>query len=1082
MQNNFFTRNSLKTRLALTMLGMILLSLWSLALYANRQLRQDLQSLIEQQQFSAASLVAAEIDQEVGDRLRALESIAAEIHSDLLASAAPLQDFLEHQPLLQAMFNGGTFVTDASGVARASLPHSAKRIGVSYISMKAMNAELLQGRPSVGKPHTGLLLNAPVLTLAVPVRDAQNKSIGVLVGVIDLGQPNFLDKITSSAYGNTGGYVLVAKKYRLIITATDKSRTLETLPAPGVMPLADRFIQGFEGSGFATTPKGVPVLASAKGIPTADWYLAVLLPTEEAFAPIDRLLRDMLLATSLASLLGCLGVWWLVRRHLAPLSASASTLAAMIGGEQFPAPLDIVRIDEVGTLITAFNHLMGVLQERETALRQSEQRFRILIEWTPDTYAIHRNGKIIYVNPAGVKLFGATSEQDILGKPILDFVHPDDRQTVMARVQGSLEKNINPPLVEEKFLKLDGSTIEAEIQGQLILYDGQPASQVVLRDVGERKQRQRRLEQLLAEQKAMLENDLVGIIKVVNRKIVRTNSAHEKMFGYGPGEMDGASARPNYPSEESFQATSTAAYRALAAGGIFSAQIEQVRKDGSRFWVDMRGVALDSQLRETLWVFLDITARIQIEDDLRRVKDRYDIATMIGKVGTWDWDPRSGDLAWSDQTFRLMGFEPGSVTPTYELYLGLVHPDDREFLNEGVQCALHERKPYALDCRIVLGNAKEIICHVTGKVEFDANDQPMRMLGTIQDITERKNAERALCESEEKYRLIFDESVAAVFVFDASKNFIDANQSGLDLLGYSRQELLHMSIPEVDADPVVVQPAHEQLLAGQQIVNYEHCLRRKDGTVITVLNNSIALTDQSGKVVGMLSTLIDVSERKQAEVALQSALRDKMALLHEVHHRVKNNLQVITSLLQLEAGRSAHADTKDVLGNMKTRIRSMGQLHELLYRSGNFASVDLSEYVRQLATQTFRDQSHTSERIRLQLELSSVCVSMDQASPCGLLLIELLTNCLKHGFPQGREGEIRVQLQASPALDESSALWCLRVIDNGVGLSNDFTARCGQSLGLQLVSDLARQINGRLTVEPGPGASFAVTFVLAAAQ
>ena len=139
----------------------------------------------------------------------------------------------------------------------------------------------------------------------------------------------------------------------------------------------------------------------------------------------------------------------------------------------------------------------------------------------------------------------------------------------------------------------------------------------------------------------------------------------------------------------------------------------------------------------------------------------------------------------------------------------------------------------------------------------------------VQRVRMRQQAEEALRESAEKYRGIFDESVAAIYVFDAEKNFVDSNPAGLDLLGYSREELLRMSIPDVDADPTVVLPAHKQLLSGERIINYEHQLKRKDGRIITVLNNSRPFTDAQGNVVGIQSTLIDITERKQAEEELE---------------------------------------------------------------------------------------------------------------------------------------------------------------------------------------------------------------------
>jgi two-component sensor histidine kinase len=160
-------------------------------------------------------------------------------------------------------------------------------------------------------------------------------------------------------------------------------------------------------------------------------------------------------------------------------------------------------------------------------------------------------------------------------------------------------------------------------------------------------------------------------------------------------------------------------------------------------------------------------------------------------------------------------------------------------------------------------------------------------------------------------------------------------------------------------------------------------------------------------------------------------------------------------------------------------------LHETLYRSGTFASIDLAAYLKQLATQAFRAQDFSNQAVSLQFDLQPVAVDMDLATPCGLLVNELLTNSLKHGFPDGRAGEIQVQLQPVAEADTvrsaaagpgAGALWHLRVSDNGIGLPAAFEFLNGQSLGLQLVSDLVQQVQGRLQVEPAPGAGFSVYF------
>lgn len=229
---------------------------------------------------------------------------------------------------------------------------------------------------------------------------------------------------------------------------------------------------------------------------------------------------------------------------------------------------------------------------------------------------------------------------------------------------------------------------------------------------------------------------------------------------------------------------------------------------------------------------------------------------------------------------------------------------------------------------------------------------------------------------------------------------------------------------------------------------------------------------QGGKAILLRGVLMDVTAQMESEQALVASLQEKEALLSEVHHRVKNNLQVITSLLRLEGGRSQEAGTRDAFVAMQGRIRSMALLHESLYRSGSFAAVDLASYLGQIATQAFRAAQPENVVVTLKLDLVPARIAMVQAVPCGLLLNELISNSLKHGFTEGRGGEVRVALQE---LDGATKLR-LRVCDTGVGLPPDFDARRMQRLGLQLASDLAGQLGGTLKIGPEPRAVFSVTF------
>jgi two-component sensor histidine kinase/ActR/RegA family two-component response regulator len=213
----------------------------------------------------------------------------------------------------------------------------------------------------------------------------------------------------------------------------------------------------------------------------------------------------------------------------------------------------------------------------------------------------------------------------------------------------------------------------------------------------------------------------------------------------------------------------------------------------------------------------------------------------------------------------------------------------------------------------------------------------------------------------------------------------------------------------------------------------------------------------------------ELAERKRAEEAVATTLREKEALLREAHHRVKNNLALIVSLMRLEGGRSRAPETKAVLLEMQARIQSVVLLNEVLYKTESYTMVRLADYLRQIATYLFQAQNARPGAVRLTLDLGNVDVLTNQAIPCGLIVNELVTNSLKHAFAGERSGEISVGLREEA--DGRVRLW---VSDTGAGLPPGMAAKRGDSLGLQLVSDLARQLRGVLDI--GPGSTFTVTF------
>ncbi|HEX7604361.1 MAG TPA: PAS domain S-box protein, partial [Polyangiaceae bacterium] len=347
------------------------------------------------------------------------------------------------------------------------------------------------------------------------------------------------------------------------------------------------------------------------------------------------------------------------------------------------------------------------------------------------------------------------------------------------------------------------------------------------------------------------------------------------------------------------------------------------------------------------------------------------------------------------------------------------------------------------------------------------------LLALVRDITARKQADEALRKTEARHAAMIANIGDLIAIIDGEGILRYQSPNVEKLFGWRPDEIVGRSTWEL-VHPDDLERTLERFRAVMDEPNASSTIecryRRKDGGYDWIEITAVNLLHDPN-IRGLLANYHDVTERRAAEESLRRSLKEKDALLKEVHHRVKNNLQVINSLLRLEAARNENPSTRTVLGEMQGRTQSMALLHESLYRSGTFAGVDLGAYLKQLTTQSFRAQGHPGS-IRLELDLASASVGMDRAVPCGLLVNELVSNGLKHGFPDGRAGAIRVELK--PVAGGAKLRLC--VSDTGVGLPADFEVRRGNSLGLQLVSDLAGQLGGELEIGPPPIASFAVTF------
>jgi PAS domain S-box-containing protein len=508
------------------------------------------------------------------------------------------------------------------------------------------------------------------------------------------------------------------------------------------------------------------------------------------------------------------------------------------------------------------------------------------------------------------------------------------------------------------------------------------------------------------------------------------------------------------------------------------------------------------------------------------------MALAAGQQGLFDLDVPSGDVVVSAGFATMLGHDPETFRLTYESWLASLHPDDVErvqrIVAEYLAGALGEVYHAVFRMRTASGDYRWISS--TGRLlTRDDQGRPLRMLGTHTDITSHKAAQldaqrlahlyAALSASSEAVgrhaqvepllQAVCDAAVHAGGFDMAWAGLYEAETGDIRRVAQAGPALdylngLHLSTrPD---DPTSIGPAAQSILTNapagfddvaaaafdahwrtralshgwRSILGFP--LRRGGrpvGSLVLYARAPDAFDEASRRLLGQMaenvSFALDALERDRrrlaAEGEVRRSLNEREALLKEIHHRVKNNLQVITSLLRLEANRADTPEVRGVLVEMKNRVLSMALLHELLYRSDTLASVNLATYLSELGRQVF-EVSALHAGIRLETALAPVQVDLDQAVPCGLLVNELLANALKHGFPDGRRGTVALTVSC----DESTGTISLTVADDGVGLAPDFETRRQRSLGLQMVADLTRQLDGRLQIDAPSGARFRVTF------
>ncbi len=325
-----------------------------------------------------------------------------------------------------------------------------------------------------------------------------------------------------------------------------------------------------------------------------------------------------------------------------------------------------------------------------------------------------------------------------------------------------------------------------------------------------------------------------------------------------------------------------------------------------------------------------------------------------------------------------------------------------------------------------------------------------------------------------KFKAFMDAAPDAIVIVRSSGEIIVVNSLAEDLFGYHHTEMIGLSVdalvPEGFRGSHVTyrndyykNPKTRPMGAGRSLVG-----RKRNGGEIPIEISLSPLETEEG--VFITSTIRDITDRRRVQEQLQASLREKESLLKEIHHRVKNNLQITSSLLKLQSEHIDDPRTQQIFVDSQSRIRSMALVHEKLYQSMDLSRINFQEYVKSLAKLIFLSLGMDPKKIKFVISEDLVHLSIETAIPCGLIINELLSNCLKHSFPGNRKGAINVNICRKNDMIE------IVVGDDGMGLPKDFDINKTETLGLQLVRTLVDQLQGKLNVTNQTGTRFTIQF------
>ncbi|MPM37684.1 hypothetical protein SDC9_84303 [bioreactor metagenome] len=512
-------------------------------------------------------------------------------------------------------------------------------------------------------------------------------------------------------------------------------------------------------------------------------------------------------------------------------------------------------------------------------------------------------------------------------------------------------------------------------------------------------------------------------------------------------------------------------------------------------------------------VINDITQRKKIELEVLRSEMKLKEAQQVAKLGNWELDLITDNLFWSEEVYSIFELDNNTFDASYDAFLNAIHPEDKDFVNKEFQKAIKSKKPYETEHRLLMPDGRIKYVIEKGFIDYNTKGNPIRSVGTVQDITERKMFELELQRNRMLLRSMIDSLPMWLAAVDPEGNYFIANQYYSKTFGIPLDQIENHNFREFFKPELYKKHKAilEKCVKSGKVAEVSDEVEFEKGQITHIYGAYTPLKDSDGKIFGVSAAVMDISkqknieeeiiklnqtleekvnqrtlllekanrelmieisERTRAEEFIKRQLAEKEVLLKEIHHRVKNNMQVIISILNLQLSTINDENISRILRDSQARIKTMALIHEKLYETKDFSNIDLLDYIKNLFEFLSSIYKSPSENIRYSISGDQVQVDIDSIIAVGLITNEIITNSYKYAFSDRKDGKIEIRLNRK---DEKHLVY--KIKDNGIGFPEGFDYRNAQSLGLQLVCILTEQIQGTLEVISSPkGTEFVIVF------